>query len=355
MYQLNKNHIAVTQAVFAAALFGMSAPFSKLLLAKLTPVQLSALLYLGAGVGMLFVDRFKRIIGVKSVEARLTKRELPFVVLMVLLDVAAPISLLFGLTMSSAANAALLSNFEIVATSIIALVIFKEAIGKKLWLSIVLITISSVMLTVNDIRSFSFSMGSLFVLLACLFWGIENNCTRKLSIKDPIQVVIIKGFGSGLCALFISIVQREFQLSTMYIILALLLGFFAYGLSIYLYVTAQRKLGAARTSTYYAVAPFIGVGISYIAFSEPVSVSFIAAFIIMIIGTYFAIAEKHIHVHLHKKVEHEHRHGHSDGHHNHIHELLDKGEHSHLHIHEEIAHTHEHTPDIHHAHQHRDT
>lgn len=353
MYKITGNNIAVGQAVLAAALFGMSAPFSKLLLSELSPVQLSALLYLGAGIGMLIVDSLKRAIGLKNVEARLTKKEMPFIILMVLLDVAAPISLMLGLKLTSAANAALLSNFEIVATSIIALVIFREAIGKRLWLSIAFITVSSIILTVNDISSLSFSVGSLFVMLACIFWGFENNCTRKLSIKDPIQVVIIKGFGAGLCALVISIMQRDFRFDIYYMMLALLLGFFAYGMSIFFYVTAQRHLGAARTSTYYAVAPFIGVGISYIVFKEPVTASFSAAALIMLAGTYFAVVEKHNHEHCHKKLEHEHRHSHSDGHHNHIHPGQVNGEHSHLHCHEEIVHNHEHRPDMHHTHQHK--
>lgn len=352
MFQSKKGYIAVGQAILAAALFGMNAPFSKLLLIELPPRFLSALLYLGAGIGMLIVDGIRKLSKVNNVEARLTKRELPFVILMVLLDVAAPISLMVGLTKTNAANAALLNNFEIVATSIIALVFFKEAIGKRLWLSITLITISSILLTVSDISSLDFSAGSLFVLLACVFWGLENNCTRKLSIKDPLQVVIIKGMGSGLCALAIAAAYKEVTPNTTYIILALLLGFFAYGMSIFFYVTAQRNLGAARTSAYYAIAPFIGVGISYIAFAEPITIFFTSALVIMIAGTYFAVAENHIHKHYHQSIEHEHRHNHSDGHHNHIHEPLFAGEHSHAHKHEETVHTHEHKPDLHHIHEH---
>ncbi len=134
--------------------------------------------------------------------------------------------------------------------------------------------------------------------------------------------------------------------------MSLFLGFFAYGLSIFFYVTAQRSLGAARTSAYYAVAPFIGVGISFIVFNEPITVSFVTATIVMVLGTYFAIFEKHEHKHLHTYVEHEHRHSHSDEHHNHTHELITDGEHAHKHTHEKMAHVHEHTPDIHHAHEH---
>jgi len=350
----SNNYMAIAQAILAALLFGMNAPFSKLLLSEIPPLMLSALLYLGAGIGMLIVDSVKRISKVNRIEARLEKKELPFVILMVVLDIGAPILLMVGLSITTSANASLLNNFEIVATSIIAFVVFKEAIGKRLCLSITLITISSIILSVRDFSSFSFSSGSIFVLLACVCWGFENNCTRKLSIKDPLQVVIIKGIGSGIGSLIIAVLADEVLWNTGYILLSLLLGFFAYGLSIFFYVSAQRDLGAARTSSYYAVAPFIGVGISFVALNEPITISFIIALIIMIIGTYFAIVEKHGHLHYHQFIEHEHRHNHSDGHHNHAHQEIVGGEHTHVHIHEKMEHIHEHTPDIHHAHNHQE-
>lgn len=346
------SYIAIGQAILAAALYGMNAPFSKLLLSQIQPLMLSALLYLGAGIGMLTVYGIRRSLKLERTEAKLTKQELPFIFLMVLLDIAAPVLLLFGLTMTTSANASLLNNFEIVATAVIALVIFKEAIGKRIWLSIILITISSMILSISDFSTFSFSIGSIFVLLACVCWGFENNCTRMLSLKDPLQVVIIKGLGSGFGALAITGFAGELHWNTSYILLSLLLGFFAYGLSIFFYVTAQRSLGAARTSAYYAVAPFIGVGISFIAFSEPLTTSFLLATIIMLAGAYFAVVEKHIHVHRHNFATHEHRHNHSDDHHSHTHTFTVAGEHSHQHIHEEITHNHKHTPDLHHTHEH---
>lgn len=352
MKKSTHNYISIGQAILAAALFGISAPFSKFLLREISPLMLSALLYLGAGIGMLAIYSIRRISKAKFVEASLAKQELPFILLMVVLDIAAPISLMVGLTMTTSSNASLLNNFEIVATSVIALVVFKEAISRRLWLSISLITLSSIILSIENFSSFSFSTGSIFVLLACIFWGFENNCTRKLSIKDPLQIVIIKGIGSGLGALVIAISAHQASWNPVFITLSLILGFFAYGLSIFFYVTAQRSLGAARTSAYYAVAPFIGVGISFIVFDEPITATFLVASIVMILGTYFTIFEKHGHKHLHAYIDHEHRHDHFDGHHNHTHERITDDEHTHLHTHEKIAHTHEHTPDIHHAHDH---
>lgn len=295
----NRKYKAIFFAILAAALYAISSPVSKLLLKEIPPTMMASFLYLGAGLGMSVVDIIKQKKYAEKTEARLTKQELPYIIGMVVLDIAAPIFLMIGLTMTSAANVSLLNNFEIVATSLIALIIFKEPIGKRLWGAIILITMSSIILSVEDVSSFSFSFGSIFVLLASICWGLENNCTRKLSVKDPLQVVIIKGFGSGIGSLIIALVLGETSNNISFIIIALLLGFVAYGLSIFLYIYAQRDLGAAKTSAYYAVAPFIGVGLSLVIFKEIPTTSFILALTIMIIGMYFASTEDHNHEHHH--------------------------------------------------------
>ncbi|HEX3077509.1 MAG TPA: DMT family transporter [Lachnospiraceae bacterium] len=282
---------AVFYAILAAALYAISSPFSKLLLKKVPTTMMAALLYLGAGIGLAIVGLLQRGFLTKRKELSLTRKELPYTIGMVLLDIAAPIFLMIGLTMTTAANASLLNNFEIVATSIIALLIYKEKITHRLWFAIVLVTVSSMILSIQDVSSFSFSFGSIFVLLACICWGFENNCTRKLSNKDPLQIVVIKGLFSGMGSLLIALVLGERVTNILYILLALLLGFVAYGLSIFFYIYAQRKLGAAKTSTYYAIAPFIGSFLSLIIFSEVPQVSFIIGLVIMIIGTYFASTE----------------------------------------------------------------
>lgn len=283
-----KQYKAVSYAVLAAALYAVSSPVSKLLLKEIPPTLMAAFLYLGAGIGISVVRYFRNMKNTNKIEDKLTKKELPFTIGMVVLDIAAPIFLMIGLTRTTAANVSLLNNFEIVATSLIALLFFKESISKRLWIAISLITLSSIILSFEDMSSFSFSMGSIFVILACISWGLENNCTRMLSVKDPLEVVVIKGFGSGIGSLVISIVLGEQMGSIPYIIAALLLGFVSYGLSVSLYIYAQRDLGAARTSAYYAVSPFIGAGLSLLIFREIPSFSYIVALIIMITGTYFA-------------------------------------------------------------------
>lgn len=283
-----KHYRAIIFAVLAATLYAISSPVSKLLLKEIPPIQMASLLYFGAGLGMSIIGFIKHKKYKEKTEARLTKQELPFAISMVVLDIAAPILLMIGLTMTTPANVSLLNNFEIVATSLIALFLFKEPISKKLWCAIFLITLSTIILSVEDMSSFSFSFGSIFVLLACICWGLENNCTRKLSVKDPLEVVIIKGFGSGIGSLLISLLLDEKTNNIPYIIATLILGFLAYGLSIFFYIYAQRDLGAAKTSAFYAIAPFIGVGLSLIMFRELPTLSFVIALIIMVIGTYYA-------------------------------------------------------------------
>jgi drug/metabolite transporter (DMT)-like permease len=339
-------------AILAAALFGISSPVSKLLLAEIPSTLMASLLYLGAGIGMLAINIARRLGKREQLEARMTKREMPYIIGMIILDIAAPVCLMIGLSMTTSANAALLNNFEIVATSLIALIIFKEAIGKRMWIAISLITLSSIILSVEDFHNISFSTGSVFILLACLCWGFENNCTRMLSLKDPLQIVIVKGFGSGAGALIIALALKQYSTNILYLFMSLVLGFVAYGLSIYFYIIAQRELGAARTSAYYAVAPFIGVLLSIIIFSQQFTISFIIALVIMITGAYFAGVEHHKHSHIHEETTHEHRHNHSDSHHNHTHDDKVESEHSHIHTHEKVEHIHSHTPDMHHSHSH---
>ena len=271
-------------AVLAAVFYALNAPVSKLLIDRVPPTMMAAFLYLGAGVGMAVLQLARP--GFASGEERLTRSDLPYTVAMVVLDIAAPIALMLGISGTSAANASLLNNFEIVATSLIALLIFHERITGKLWLGIGLVTLSSLILSVADISRLSLSAGSLLVLAACVCWGFENNCTRRLSSKNPLQIVVVKGIFSGAGALVIALITGESLPDMPGILGAMALGFVAYGLSIALYIYAQRELGAARTSSYYAVAPFVGVALSLVIFAEIPPVSFLVALLVMIAGTW---------------------------------------------------------------------
>ena len=279
-------------AILAASLYAINAPFSKILLEFMPPTLMAGFLYVGAGIGMTFIALIQKVKKNDTKELKLTKSELPYTIAMIILDIAAPICLLFGLNATTAANASLLNNFEIVATAIIALMVFKEKISPRLWFGIFFITLSCGMLSFEDVSSLHFSYGSLFVLLSAICWGFENNCTRKISSKDPLQIVLLKGIFSGIGSLIIGLYMGERTSSLWSIFAVLCIGFIAYGLSIYFYVYAQRLLGAARTSAYYAVAPFIATILSLIILREIPDITYYFALVLMIIGAWLSSQDK---------------------------------------------------------------
>lgn len=333
---MNKKILAIIFAVLAALLYAINIPFSKLLLNKISPTMLASYLYLGAGlgIGILFLlTKNKKL----EQSEKYTKKDLPYVIGMIVLDIIAPILLMFGIMDSTSSSATLLNNFEIVCTSIIALVVFKEVISKKMWLAILLITLSSFVLSFDDISSFKLSWGSLLVLLATLCWGLENNCTRNLANKNTYSVVTIKGIFSGLGSLIVALCLHETFANFIYIALALILGFVAYGLSIFFYIKSQGIIGAAKTSAYYSVAPFIGTFLSFIIFNDQLSLTYFIGLAIMILGTTIVVLDtiekKHEHTHTHEVT-----HTHDGTTHTHI------VEHSHVHSHylSESKHRHKH-------------
>ena len=277
-------------AILAAALYALNAPFSKELLAHTGPTMMAAFLYLGAGLGLLLYGLVGKALGHNAVRAPLTRKELPYTLAMIVLDIAAPIFLMLGLSRTSASNASLLNNFEIVATSLIALLIFKEHISRRLWLAIGLVTLASMILGFEGRGSLTFDVGSLFVLCACLCWGFENNCTRMLSSKSSVQITVIKGCFSGLGSLLVALLLREPLPALNWILCILLLGFVAYGLSINFYIMAQSHLGAAKTSAFYSIAPFLGVAFSMVLGERP-GMQFYLGLLVMVLATWLMIRD----------------------------------------------------------------
>lgn len=313
-------------AFLAAALYGCQYPISKQLLTKVEPTMMAAFLYLGAGIGLCIISLFSK----KKDEDKLTKHELPYVIGMIVLDIIAPILLMIGLTTTNSASASLLNNFEIVVTSCIAFIFFQEVFSKRLIIAIILVTLASFILSIDQEVSFQFDTGAFYVLGACCCWGLENNCTRMLSSKNATTITIIKGIFSGLGSLIIALLIQEHIPSFSLIIIISIVGFFAYGLSINFYIKAQKDLGAAKTSAYYSIAPFLGVFFSMLLLQEHTEFKFYIGLIIMIIATILLMKDtitlqhshKHTHVHTHS-----HRHG----------DLIHTHEHSHTHTH---THTH---------------
>jgi drug/metabolite transporter (DMT)-like permease len=287
-------YIAIVYAILAALFYGFSAPLSKVLLNYLSPYLMSSLLYFGAGIGMLLIVLLSKRQREVPLSKTYDKKDIKYIVWMILLDIIAPILLMLGLLRTNASTTSLLNNFEIVFTTIIAMIFFKEVIGKKMWISIALIVVSGVLLSFEDFTGFHISFGAILVLLASLSWGLENNCTRMLSHGNPLYVVILKGFGSGLGSFIIALSLNELSAVWYYVLLALLLGFFSFGMSLYFYISAQKTLGAARTSAYYATAPFAGAIFSFLFLREAISIVFVIAFVVMAFGTYLAIRENNV-------------------------------------------------------------
>ena len=320
----DKRMIAIGYAILAAVFYAVNVPVSKVLLREVGPTTMAALLYLGAGVGIGMLSLFSRNSWEKS--EPLSKKDLPYVIGMIVLDIAAPIFLMLGISYGSSANASLLGNFEIVATTLIALFIFREAVSKRLWAAIALITLSSILLSFEGTDSFRFSYGSLFVLLATVCWGFENNCTRNIASKSTYEIVVLKGIFSGLGSLLIAFTMRESMPGTGYAVVALLLGFVSYGLSIFLYVRAQRVLGAAKTSAYYAVAPFVGAFLSFVFLKEQLSWKYLTALAVMIAGSALVVVDTLIRQHAHQHV-HNFTHTHDGS--THTHTVVHTHEHNH--------------------------
>jgi drug/metabolite transporter (DMT)-like permease len=352
---MNRNHIfPMIQALIAALLFGASAPLAKLFLGEIEPIPLAAFLYLGSGIGLLSIKIIQRIRH-QSVdrEAHIKKPDIKWLIGAIFAGgVAAPIILLFSLKTTPAATASLLLNFECVATTLIAAMVFKESISRRAWGSIVLITLSSILLSIDLNGSWGVSLGAFGIIAACIFWGMDNNFTRNISAKDPLSIVTIKGLGAGTFSLGMAIILGNALPAVGIIIGAMVLGFFCYGLSIVLFIRAMRGLGAARTSALFSTAPLAGLILSVFLFHESLYWIVWIAIPLMVIGTIFLVNENHEHEHTHKGITHEHMHTHDDGHHNHVHPGEPGLIHSHVHVHEELTHTHQHLPDLHHRHIH---
>ena len=341
-------NIAICFAILAAALYAINIPFSKLLLTTVGPTMMAAFLYLGAGAGLFLYGKLTRS---REKAAPLTKAELPYTLGMILLDIAAPIFLMLGLKLTNSANASLLNNFEIVATSLLAFFVFKETLSKRLSFAIILVTIASITLSFEGKGSFRFNTGSLFVLAAACCWGLENNCTRMLSSKSSVQITTIKGIFSGLGSLVIALVIQEDFPPLPFVLAVLALGFVSYGLSINFYIQAQKDLGAAKTSAYYSIAPFLGVAFGLFLPGQRPGVQFFIGLAIMAAATILMVKDtislQHTHEHIHI---HSHEHYHNGIAHTHEHQHI----HSHTHIHgqDENAHRHDHDNDSPHDHDH---
>lgn len=341
----------IFQALLAAIFFGASAPIAKLLLGDTAPVFLAAFLYIGSGTGTALVKLTQRMRS-KEVEAGIKRADIPWLAGAIISGgILAPIVLMVSLQNTPASTASLLLNFEGVGTTLIALLFFKEAIGRRAWTAIIVITLASIFLSTDFQSGFGLSLGALGIILACVLWGADNNFTRNISGKDPLAIVAWKGLVAGTFSFFLAWSLGNPFPAVKTILGTLVLGFVSYGLSTMLFIRSMRGLGAARTSALYGTAPLAGVLLSILIFGEFPSFLFAIAAILMIGGALLLINEQHEHSHVHTALFHEHSHSHDDPAHGHADAT---GVHSHEHEHPAEEHAHDHMPDIHHRHGHEE-
>ncbi len=338
-------------ALAAAALFGISTPLAKVLLGDISPWALASLLYLGSGLGLALIVSLRR----RSVrtEAPLTTKDLPWLAGTVLFGgVIGPILLLLGLRSTDAASASLLLNLEAVFTLLLAWVIFREHVDAKLFAGAFAIVSGALLLSWQGGFG-SVGTGMLFISLACLSWAIDNNLTRRISAVDPFVLTSIKGVVAGTANAGLAYAMGATLPAWSSIGSAMALGFVSYGLGLVLFIVALRHLGAARAGAYYGTAPFIGALAATVLLGTPLTPVLISAGLLMALGAWLHLSERHVHDHSHDELDHDHRHVH-DEHHQHEHEpgVDPSTPHSHGHHHRPLTHAHAHWPDLHHRHRH---
>lgn len=340
-------------ALLSAALFGVTTPFAKLLLGDVSPWLLAGLLYLGSGAGLCAFDLARRAAGRASQEAPLGRADLPWLTALTLAGgVAAPILLLIGLMRTPASTASLLLNLEGVFTIVIAWIVFRENVDRRIAAGAAAILLGAGLLSwQGHVEAIGWSAGA--VAAACLGWAVDSNLTRKISASDPSQIAMIKGLAAGVVNLALAFAVGVAWPPAWAVAAACVLGFFGYGVSLTVYIAALRALGTARTAAYYSVSPFIGAVLAVLALGEPLTLTLVAAGALMAIGLYLHLAERHEHEHTHEPFSHAHHHFH-DLHHRHRHAPDDPpGEpHTHVHVHPQLVHRHPHYPDLHHRHSH---
>lgn len=343
---------SVLHALAAAALFGASTPFAKLLVGELPPILLAGVLYLGSGLG-LALGRLIRDRGWQA--SGLTVGEWPWFLGAILFGgVLGPTALMIGLSSTPASTASLLLNLEAVLTAVLAWMVFKENADRRIVLGMLAIVAGSLVLSWPSGSSEGAGwLGPVAIAFACLCWAIDNNLTRKVSANDAFFIASIKGLAAGIINTVLALLIGTDLPPLTWVSGAMAVGLFGYGFSLVLFVLALRGLGTARTGAYFSTAPFIGAVVSLVMLSESPPATFWIAAVLMAVGVWLHLTERHEHEHIHEPTEHAHRHAH-DEHHQHPHDCTwdPNTPHAHRHFHAAIAHKHPHFPDIHHRHIH---
>jgi len=339
----------IAQALLAAMLFGASTPASKWLLASATPLQLAGLLYLGAALGTAipFAREWRR----RARPAMGRANALRLAGAIALGGVVGPVLLLVGLRAATAGSVSLLLNLEMAATAVLGVWLFHEHLGPRGWLGVGGVVLAGAIVSGGE--GWPGLVAALWVAGACLCWALDNHLTARIDGVTPASSTFWKGAVAGTVNLALGLGSAPFAGGVATIAGGLAVGALSYGASVALYIASAQKLGATRAQALFAVAPFAGAGLSWLALGEALSAGQLAAAALLALAIATLLRSQHEHEHVHDEIEHVHEHRHDDGHHTHTHAGLAPGaRHSHWHRHEALAHAHPHWPDLHHRHAH---
>ena len=342
-----KSHFfAVIIALIAAFAFGISTPLSKLLVADLNPFLLAGLLYLGAGIGLAPFS----LLGPKDDLLGKIKANSQFVLGMIFFGgLLGPVLLMMAIKMASAASISLWLNLELAATAFLGHFIFKDYMGRRAWVSVLVSLFAGGLLSYGG--GGAGILAGILVALACFCWGLDNHYTALIDNLSPVQSTVIKGLCAGSTNFIIGLALSGWTITPTLSLKAMAVGFVCYGVSIALYIASAQKLGAVRSQLLFSIAPIFGVVGSLALLHEKLSLVQIISGGLLICSAWLMLSEKHSHLHEHEAREHSHQHSHDDLHHAH-HGDTQIGSHSHIHRHIPLSHKHMHCPDLHHRHGH---
>ena len=339
----------VLLAAIAAVAFGIATPVVAWAGRDVGPLSTAALLYVGAALTALVLQLF-----IRRGDASIRRSDAPRLIAIAVAGGAiAPSLLAWGLQRAGATAGALLLNLEAVFTVLLARAFFQEPIGRRVAIAVACMAAGGAALTLDSSASGSFGLfGVLAVAGATAAWALDNTWTRPLAERDPFQVILVKGALGASLTTVVALARGEALPPREHPGVLLACGATGYGASLYFYLLAQRRIGAGRTGSVFALAPFIGAALAWSLGDRHAGWLAVGAASLFALGVYLHVSERHKHRHAHAPVEHEHMHRHDDGHHTHTHDPPFVGEHAHPHRHEPLEHEHEHAPDVHHAHTH---
>ena len=334
-------------ALVSAVAFGIATPLVQRFGHGVGSFATAALLYTGAAlVGLVSQSRD---------EAKLRREHLRRIVAVAVLGAGlAPAALAWGLARTSGTAASLMLNLEAVFTLVLARLLYAEHVGRRVVVAAALLVAGGALLVFERSGSAGGAphvLGLAAVAAAALGWAMDNTLAKPLSELDPAAVVAAKGALGAMLSSCAALALGESWPAPLPMLGLVVVGATGYGVSLRLYLKAQRTLGAGRTASVFASAPFCGALVAW-ALGEPAGIYAVLAGAVMALGLVLHMTERHEHEHAHDVIEHEHAHRHDDEHHDHVHDPMPEGEHTHVHRHERMIHRHPHVPDVHHGHAH---